>query len=394
MKAFFYPHGGSGNHGCEAIVRTTKNILAKADPRYEFILCTDDVQQDIRYGISGFEFVQSNTINRLSAESIAEKFINKYFHKYSRATMLRVKDIANNIQAKSLCLSIGGDCYSYKDYIPYKILCLNDIAKDKNCNLVYWGCSIGSDCITKFIIPDLKKYHLISARESITYEALINAGINRNTHIFPDPAFTLESSRLTLPNGFTPDNTIGLNISPMIQAFDGGDNVAYNNYRALITYIINKTDHQIALIPHVVWSANNDLLPIKSLYDEFERTGRVVLIGDHNCLELKGFISRCRAFIGARTHATIAAYSTCVPTLVVGYSVKAKGIAKDIFGTYEGYVLPVQSLKSDNELTEGFKWLMGHENEIRAHLHSVMPEYILRAWQAGDEVRKLVEARS
>ncbi|MFR4670990.1 MAG: hypothetical protein ACLT69_14285 [Intestinibacter bartlettii] len=64
---------------------------------------------------------------------------------------------------------------------------------------------------------------------------------------------------------------------------------------------------------------------------------------------IKGYISRCRLY-RARTHATIAAYSTCVPTLVIGYSVKAKGIAKDIFGTYENYVLPVQYYQIEFDL--------------------------------------------
>ena len=51
------------------------------------------------------------------------------------------------------------------------------------------------------------------------------------------------------------------------------------------------------------------------------------MIQDDNCMVIKGYISRCELFIGARTHATIAAYSTGVPTLVLGYSVKARGIA-------------------------------------------------------------------
>ena len=66
------------------------------------------------------------------------------------------------------------------------------------------------------------------------------------------------------------------------------------------------------------------------------------MINDKNCMEIKGIISKCRFFIGARTHSTIAAYSTCVPTLAVGYSIKARGIARDIFGTEDNYVVPVQ----------------------------------------------------
>ena len=90
---------------------------------------------------------------------------------------------------------------------------------------------------------------------------------------------------------------------------------------------------QVALIPHVVWSHNDDRKPLSQLYEMFKDTGRVVMIEDHNAEELKGYIARCRLMVVARTHASIAAYSTQVPTLVVGYSVKARGIAKDIFGS-------------------------------------------------------------
>ena len=87
-------------------------------------------------------------------------------------------------------------------------------------------------------------------------------------------------------------------------------------------------------------------------------------------------ISNCRMFIGARTHATIAAYSTKVPTLVLGYSVKSRGIAKDLFGTDEKYVLPVSDLKSDDYLVNGFKWLAENEEKIKNTLEDKMPNYI------------------
>ena len=76
---------------------------------------------------------------------------------------------------------------------------------------------------------------------------------------------------------------------------------------------------------------------------------------------------------------------------MVGYSVKAKGIAKDLFGTYKRYVLPVQSLSREEELTEAFTWLTEQEKEIRAHLQTLMPEYVARAYGAAEEVKKLYE---
>ena len=102
-----------------------------------------------------------------------------------------------------------------------------------------------------------------------------------------------------------------------------------------------------------------------------------------DCKELKNIISQCRFFIGARTHATIAAYSTCVPTLVCGYSVKAKGIAKDLFGSYENYVIPVQTINNEKQLIDAFLWMEKNEESIRDRLETIMPDYIDKAYEAG-----------
>ena len=98
-------------------------------------------------------------------------------------------------------------------------------------------------------------------------------------------------------------------------------------------------------------------------------------------------------FIAARTHASIAAYSTCVPTLVVGYSVKARGIAKDIFGTYENYVIPVQSLVNKTQLVEKFKWLGSNYNNIKEHLEKNMENYIANAHKVKKEIIDLLEGQ-
>ena len=88
-------------------------------------------------------------------------------------------------------------------------------------------------------------------------------------------------------------------------------------------YIIDESNATIALIPHVVWENNDDRKVLRKLYEDLGKNKRIVLVEDHTAPELKYIISHCRLFIGARTHATIAAYSSLVPTLVVGYSVKA-----------------------------------------------------------------------
>ena len=227
------------------------------------------------------------------------------------------------------------------------------------------------------------------ARESISYDALKK--VNNNTKLYPDPAFQLSKRELPLPEGFIENNTIGINLSPLIIECETDSGITKQNYISLIQHIIDTTDMQIALIPHVVWKNNDDRKPLKELYEYFKDTKRVIMIKDCNSEELKGYISRCRMFIGARTHATIAAYSTCVPTLVIGYSVKAKGIAKDIFGTYENYVLPVQALSNKDDLINAFEWMKNHEDEMRTHLENFMPSYKEKALQSKAEIEKLLK---
>ena len=177
----------------------------------------------------------------------------------------------------------------------------------------------------------------------------------------------------------------------MIVRHEKVEGITLTNYRKLIDHILQTTEDCVALIPHVMWNYNDDRLTLKELYRGYEGNGRVMIFPDMSCQKIKYIISKCRAFIGARTHATIAAYSSCVPTLVVGYSVKARGIARDLFGSEENYVLPVQALENPEELIQAYDWMMEREQEIRDRLQSLMPEYCAKAKAAGEEVRKIWE---
>jgi len=223
---------------------------------------------------------------------------------------------------------------------------------------------------------DLAAYDLITARESLTYNLLKE--INPNTVQVADPAFLLEPEFLPLPDNFAAGNTVGINVSPLIMKY-GSDSLIMKNYEQLIRRILNETDMHICLIPHVVWDCNDDRIPLRRLYEAFRESGRICMLEDHNACILKGYIARCRFFIGARTHATIAAYSSEVPTLVTGYSIKARGIAQDLFGTDKNYVLPVQELADENILADTFCWLTENETAIREKLAHTMPEYLQTA---------------
>ncbi len=388
-KIVMYMHAGSKNHGCEAIVNSLCHMI-KEKP----VLVSYCGSEDEAYSLKALCEI-------LSERKFEE---HKIAHIMYYAYRLLTKDKESFIRYRyhkvfskyqvPLAISIGGDNYCYDNMLSDLRLANSAFAKSAARTMLL-GCSIEPELLRQeAIVDDLQKYHTIIARESITFEALNKSVHGPEILCFPDPAFTLQKKELPLPDGFVQGNTIGMNISPMIQDNETNSGITMENYKTLIRYIIEHTDCQVALIPHVVWERNDDRKPIRELYEYFKDTKRVIEIADGSCEELKGFISRCRMFVGARTHATIAAYSGLVPTLVVGYSVKARGIARDIFGTEENYVIPVQSLTAKEDLLKAFCWLMDKEMEIRHTLQEVMPDYQKKALQTGKEVDRLWEEYS
>ena len=383
-KKVLFMHTGSGNHGCEAIIRTTSKLLGGPEG---LSLWSFHAAEDRRYGADRTveQLFRSEEVKRCSLAHL-EAMIRQKLLKQSDAYMrVFIKTLFKN----SIAISVGGDNYCYPWSAEYGGK-LDAMIRKVGARTVFWGCSIDEESITPSVREDLAQFDLITARETISYEILKK--INPNTVLVADPAFILDKTELPLPEGFQEGNTVGINISPLIMEY-GDDSLIWENYEQLIAYILNETDMSICLIPHVVWKGNDDLTTIERLYEKYAHSGRVCKVADHNCMELKGFISRCRYFVGARTHATIAAYSTCVPTLVVGYSVKSKGIATDLFGTCENYVLPVQQLQNKGKLTEKFVWLQSQENTIRQTLQQIMPDYSKRAWLAADALEALSKGK-
>ena len=352
-KIFLYNHGGSENHGCEALVRTVCELFKEED----IILYSEMPQQDLHYGIQQFADVKSakNAYSKLSPSFIKAYYSLKKKNDYFSIDILPYRKTIKEFRTGDIEISVGGDIYCYDDYPKY--IQLHQMICQRGCKTILLGCSLNEKLFNdpKFV-EDMKSYDYISARESLTHELLKKAGL-KSIGLSPDSAFTLPKEEVQLPSNFIENNTVGINVSPLVMEREQEDNVLLDNYRNLIAYILNKTDYAVALIPHVIWSGNDDRSILNKLYDEFKKSERIAVIQDCNCMQLKGYIAKCRFFVGARTHATIAAYSTEVPTLVVGYSIKSRGIAKDIFGSEENYVIPIEQIKEENKLTQAFIWL-------------------------------------
>ena len=384
MKITLYGNGSSGNHGCEAIVRGTVKLLGTE--KNSFRIQSENPQEDRYYGLE--------TLAKVCPAKSERKKDLRFLSAYAKLKLsgnytdmdglYYLPGVYEASAGTDIALSVGGDNYCYGGTGIYAYL--NRAYKKQRVKTVLWGCSIEPNVVEqKAVAEDLVRSDLIVARESITYEVVKR--VQENTVLAPDPAFFMEPELCVLDDRLCQGNVIGINISPMIISSEKSAGMAYENYKRLIQYILSETDAAIALIPHVVWASNDDRAVLRQLYDDFNHAPRLVPVEDHTAPELKYIISRCSFFVGARTHATIAAYSSCVPTLVVGYSVKARGIARDLFGTEKGYVLPVQQLRESDELTRAFIGLYEKREALQAHLEETLPGYIARA----DNARKALE---
>lgn len=381
---------GSINRGTEAIAKSTADLFLKFNKKVE--LSTYNLEKDKKLGLKEFEKVIGYTdINDIKKNNILkyiyvefqDKILKNHYHIYKAIQENILNELKNGI-----ALNIGGDIYCYKE-IPYTSYALNKYTSKNNIPNFFWGCSIEEDNVDDEMLKDLNRYNLIFPREILSYETLIKKGISKDK-IFKmcDPAFALESEQVELPKIFNENKVIGINISPLVIK-SGDSEIIWQNIYNVIDYIIKETKYDIALIPHVYDNESQDVSINKIIFEKYKNTNRIVPIeGEYNCRQIKYIISKCSFMIAARTHASIAAYSSEIPTLVIGYSVKSKGIATDLFGTYENYVIPAQNIKNNDEILEAFKWIMKKENEIKENLREKLPDYKKLAIEA---TKKIIE---
>mgnify|MGYP000223037495 CR=1 FL=1 len=203
----------------------------------------------------------------------------------------RYRDICGK-NLHRLNISIGGDNYCYDNMLD-RLISANRMFHRQGAKTVLYGCSIEPELLKRpEIMEDMKRYDAIVARESLTFAALQEAGIDKNIHLYPDSAFLLETKLAPLPEGWVPGKMLGLNISPMIVDNEKTPGITMQNYKALISHILETTDLHIALIPHVVWAKHDAENRSGSFMKPLHRPDVVIELPDGSAPELKGYISR------------------------------------------------------------------------------------------------------
>ena len=380
-------HLDIGNRGCEGISKGTIEILAS----YNVLLYSRNYELDKTIGKFEDNLLSVGRPNPF--DSMCYKLSEMFFRKNYQLqkffeTKIELPDFFRNLkkEKKGIVLVTGGDLFCYGNH--YAVF-INRYINSNKFKTVLWGCSIGRENLTQEKMKSIKKFNYIVARESITYEMLNEVLDENNVFCYPDPAFVLKAERwdYKIPN--CDGGTVGINLSNFVGK-DVGENTLYaSNIEELIDFILEETYFNILLLPHVYWKGQDDRIECEKIYRKYKDSSRIYYFDKKvNYCQIRYVIGQCRFFIGARTHAMISAYAMCVPSLALGYSVKSKGIAKDI-GLQERLVVDFDKLTSKNDIKYAFIYLIENEASIREHLKITMPAYIENAYNAKKIIDKI-----
>ncbi|MGB4680382.1 polysaccharide pyruvyl transferase family protein, partial [Methanothrix sp.] len=343
-------NGAYTNLGCEAIVRGTVKILREhfRDPRF---VCLSHFQSEEQYKMQRMQETDGAIMHLTSRLPTKKKIIKNLWRPDTWGSIYRYlikkdafytgayKDMIPYLDEAEVVLSVGGDNYSLDYGVPTLFTTLDDFVLEHNRPIVLWGASVGPFSsmpnYERYMGDHLHKVTGIFARESATVEYLNSIGVHENVYPVADPAFLMDAvqpdEKLYIDEG-----AIGLNLSPMMAKFvTGGDMEQWTKIAAaIIAEVVRRTERKVYLISHVTNPNSND-------YTFMQRTvslmagekDKITLIPPiYNAEQTKWIIGQMAVFAGARTHSTIAALSSGVPTLSFAYSIKATGINRDLFG--------------------------------------------------------------
>jgi len=393
---YFAGQDNFGNRGCEALIRSSIKTIRQYMPEAVFLVPAKSAKQDAVQ----WPEAKNHGVTFISAEPIPGTI-----RWWGRARRLwrrlegmppkfKVSDLTlNSIAHSDALVMTGGDIisldYGLESLYYWARIC--EVAMDIGKPTILWAASVGP--FSKIPSAEarmksfLNRFSLITVRETASLKYLQDLGI-KNVELVIDSAFSLDFEQAPvntvslIQSGI---QTLGFNVSPLIRNFreaDDAKDILDNEVADFLIDVLKDLGFKILLIPHVDpldgSADNSDSAYMRKILEKVRQAGFGAdqidtLPRTLNAAQLKDVIRQCTYFMGARTHATVAALSQGVPTTSIAYSVKAKGINQDLFG-HTRYVLDTPSVNSAT-LMQHLHLLINEAPEIRHYLNEHIPEW-------------------
>lgn len=376
-----------GNRGCEAIVRSTVGLLRAQFGDVRVLVPSVDIERDRAQwpdaAEQGVLFVKAY-LPRAAGYWVNLQRLPLPVLKRARWPFPMPHWLKKQLADVDAVLAVGGDNYSLDYRIPSPIMGLDRWAMDMGKPVILWGASVGPFDREPGFVPTVRQHlsrmNFIAVRESASFRYLTEKLGLGNVVQMADPAFMLGRETVDYARFWPrcPNGVLGVNVSNLIERYKRPDQNLRQEVAEFVRRAVQDYGMGVLLVPHVNplqgEHEGGDATYMAGLQDRLRDLGDSVTMMPHelNAAQTKYVISQLRFFIGARTHSTIAALSSGVPTVSIAYSIKARGINRDLFGN-EDAVLPTPMLSAD-ALQHRLDWLIREERSLQETLARRIPQ--------------------
>ncbi|MCX6890329.1 MAG: polysaccharide pyruvyl transferase family protein, partial [Verrucomicrobia bacterium] len=369
-------HAGSHNRGCEALVRTTAQMLRSVYPDAHITLASGCPEHDdVLLEIPNLEIIPAETCHPRACQPGAAPVIKtsrsvirrgvKGLLPYGLVRWLQQRSVAAGkrrgpspgvaadygylnvlkpaMLRADLVISIGGDLF-IEDYgLPLLHIETLEYAQQLGRRTMLWAAStwpLKTPWIEARLQQMLSQCDLITVRDETSRRYLSTLVAEKRIDLVADGAFLMEparSARVQLPWSIgTP--TLAFNGTPLLTYFLG-PNRGHAVVQAFVQFLRGGIDtgrFKAVLVPHDAHPHPREWDFLYELAQMVDRPDAVYLppVG-LNGPETKALIGLCDTFIAMRFHPTIAGMSQSVPTLGLGYSPKFAGLHELVYGHTE-----------------------------------------------------------
>jgi len=409
MNILITGHDTFHNKGCQALIFTTTEILKQAFPEATFTVFSWEPEYDKQhYKNDSIEcrFIQHRfQTGEFSARNRFWFFVNYYLGLKTDHIIWVKPSFYNAIKSCDLLVVSGGDIladYGEEAIKHYFFPIAVAIALKKPTYVFAQSITpYKREETLKFARFYLNKVSLITVREQLSFDYLKNVGVKAPFYLTADPAFTLRPCndyrlKEIIQAEHLPDMNmpiIGVSVSQTATKWSESSHEDFLKIMAEVCdQLINNYKAKIVFVPHVTYENdpnNDDRVVGRAIGSLMINKQEVFLIeGDYSCTELKAIIGRCTLFIGARTHATIAATSMLVPTIALAYSVKALGIMEDVLDR-EKCVCDIRGFNRE-ELLRKAEYLLENSNKVVKELGERLEKIRKRSLLNGELAKKIM----
>jgi len=315
--------------------------------------------ESVNFGVTALAFTQIRMLQRLQQEMNTDLEL-VIFSDDSSETVDRIKEIfhINHLEAKyivriktgiaglrrlkkDICacdfiidLTYGdsfSDIYGLKNYYLYSVPKFIAIRNKKW--LVLGPQTVGpfyNKLVEKTAIYIMKRAKYIVVRDEMSQKCAEKLTHRQDVLLTSDLAMSLPYEERINENLVSNKINIGLNVSQLLWEKDANNsNLEVSlSYRKLMLQLLDelqKRDIAVHLIVHVYTrSGYTEYSLAEELHKQYSNTILAPKFVDP--MDAKAYIAKLDAFIGARMHATIGAFSSGVPVIPVAYSRKFEGL--------------------------------------------------------------------